>query len=45
MNFMVDNLQGLGLVLACVGAVHVVGVAAACVLARRLNKAHYEEIR
>lgn len=45
MNFVVDNIRSLGLGVAAAAVIHVLGIVLACVLARNVSKAEYEELR
>ena len=44
-NFLLENLRLVGLGVLLVSAVHVLGIALGCVLARQVAKAEYEELR
>ncbi len=45
MNFVVENVRALGLGVAVVAAIHILGIVLACILARNVSKAEYEELR
>ena len=44
-NFMVDNIQAIGLGIVVAGVIHGLGIVLACILARNVSKAEYEELR
>ena len=44
-NFVVDNIQAIGLGVAVAGVIHGLGIVLACILARNVSKAEYEELR
>ena len=44
-NFVVDNIQAIGLGIVVAGVIHGLGIVLACILARNVSKAEYEELR
>lgn len=44
-NFILENVSKIGVAIACVALIHILGVALTCFLARSISKANYEEIR
>ena len=44
-NFILENMSKIGVAIACVALIHILGVALTCLLARSISKANYEEIR
>ena len=44
-NFVVDNIQAIGLGVVVAGVIHGLGIVLACILARNVSKAEYEELR